>query len=118
MKDYQKELLEQRHKNAEKDKETERLKVNMLAIIQSGYLVITITWNTYQLIYTCIKPFSLNVDQIKLQSVDRSKLARGRESVPTIVTYYQNVLLVVQFLTGIKPNMMLKPYVMYIKVYT
>lgn len=33
MKDYQKELLEQRHKNAEKDKETERLKVNMLAII-------------------------------------------------------------------------------------
>lgn len=33
MKDYQKELLEQRHKNAEKDKETERLKVNMLALI-------------------------------------------------------------------------------------
>jgi len=32
MKDYQKELLEQRHKNAEKDKEEkEKLRVNMLA---------------------------------------------------------------------------------------
>ena len=31
MKDYQKELLEQRHKNAEKDKETEKLRVNMFA---------------------------------------------------------------------------------------
>lgn len=33
MKDYNKELLEQRHKNAEQDKETEKLRVNMLAFI-------------------------------------------------------------------------------------
>lgn len=33
MKDYNKELLEQRNKNAAQDKETEKLRVNMLAFI-------------------------------------------------------------------------------------